>query len=123
MRHKWGARAGMLVLSNREITKDYAKKYRNKCKIEASIADAYMLEVSKFTTYYSDKLSSVHNPPPRYNDGDNESNLSIFRGQLGSASGLTTKTLTHEEWRHIMLYVLTNLEEVTPYMEQFLHEF
>jgi hypothetical protein len=24
---------------------------------------------------------------------------------------------------HIMLYVLTNLEEVTPYMEQFLHEF
>jgi hypothetical protein len=75
------------------------------------------------TTYYGDKLPSVHNPPPRYNDGDNESNLSIFRGQLGSASGSTTKTLTHEEWRHIMLYVLTNLEEVTPYMEQFLHEF
>jgi hypothetical protein len=60
----------------------------------------------------------VHNPPPHYNDGDNESNLSIFRGQLGSASGSATKTLTHEEWRHIMLYVLTNLEEVTPYMEQ-----
>jgi hypothetical protein len=59
----------------------------------------------------------------KYNDGNNESNLSIFRGQLGSASGSTTKTLTHEEWRHIMLYVLTNLEEVTPYMEQFLHEF
>jgi hypothetical protein len=64
----------------------------------------------------------VHNPLPRYNDGDNESNLSIFQGQLGSANGSTTKTLTHEEWRHIMLYVLTNLEEVTPYMEQFLHE-
>jgi hypothetical protein len=60
---------------------------------------------------------------PTFNDGDNESNLSIFRGQLRSASGSTTKTLTHEEWRHIMLYVLTNLEEVTPYMEQFLHEF
>jgi hypothetical protein len=27
------------------------------------------------------------------------------------------------QWRHIMLYVLTNPEEVTPYMEQFLHEF
>jgi hypothetical protein len=80
--------------------------------------------VSNFTTtYYGDKLPSVHNPPPRYNDGGNESNLNIFRGQLGSASGSTTKTLTHEEWRHIMLYVLTNLEEVTPYMEQLLHEF
>jgi hypothetical protein len=65
----------------------------------------------------------MRNPPPRYNDGGNESNLSIFQGQLGSASGSTTKTLRHEEWCHIMLYVLTNLEEVTPYMEQFLHEF
>jgi hypothetical protein len=92
---------------------------------EASIAEAYILdEVSNFTTtYYGDKLLSVHNPPPRYNDGGNGSNLSIFRGQLGRTSGSTTKTLRHEEWRHIMLYVLTNLEEVIPYMEQFLHEF
>ena len=77
--------------------KTIRKKCRNKCKIEASIAEAYILEeVSNFTTtYYGDKLPSVHNPPPRYNDGDNESNLSIFRGQLGSASGSTTKTLTH----------------------------
>jgi hypothetical protein len=90
--------------------KTIRKKCRNKCKIEASIAEAYILEeVSNFTT--------------TYNDGDNESNLSIFRGQLGRASGSTTNTLRHEEWRHIMLYVLTNLEEVTPYMEQFLHEF
>jgi hypothetical protein len=95
-------------------------KCRNKCKIEASIAEAYILDVSNFTTtYYGDKLPSVHNPPPRYNDGGNESNLNIFRGQLGSASGSTTKTLRHEEWRHIMLYVLTNLEEVMPYIEQF----
>jgi hypothetical protein len=43
------------------------KKCRNKCKIEASIAKAYILEeVSNFTTtYYGDKLPSVHNPPPR----------------------------------------------------------
>jgi hypothetical protein len=87
--------------------KTIQKKRTNKCKIEASIAEAYILEeVSNFTTtYYGDKLPSVHNPPPRYNDGDNESNLSIFRGQLGRASGSTTKTLTHEEWQHIILYV------------------
>ena len=89
------------------------KKCRNKCKIEASIAEASILEeVSNFTTtYYGDNLPSVHNPPPRYNAGENESNLSLFRGQLGSASGKTLKTLSHEEWHTIMLYVLTNLEE------------
>jgi hypothetical protein len=94
-------------------------KCKNKCKIEASIAEAYVLEeVSNFTTkYYTDNLPSVHNPPPRYNAGEDESNLSIFRGQLGSASDATHKTLKHEEWRTIMLYVLTNLSEVEPYMQ------
>ena len=95
------------------------KKCRNKCKIEASIAEAYILEeVANFTTtYYGDNLPSMHNPPPHYNAGENESNLSLFRGQLRSASASTSKTLNHEEWRHIMLYVLTNLDEVAPYMQ------
>jgi hypothetical protein len=95
------------------------KKCRNKCKIEASIAEAYILEeVSNFTTtYYDDNLPSVHNPPPRYNADENESNLNLFHGQLGSASGSTTKILNHQEWCHIMLYVLTNLDEVTPYLQ------
>ena len=55
-------------------------KYKNKCKIEASIAEAYILdEVSNFTTiYYVDNLPSVHNPPPCYNVDEDESNLSIF---------------------------------------------
>ena len=73
--------------------------------------------MSNFTTkYYADNLPSVHNPPSRYNADGDESSLSIFRGQLGSASGATHKTLKHEEWRIIMLYVLTNLSEVEPYM-------
>jgi hypothetical protein len=94
-------------------------KCKNKCKIEASIAEAYILEeVSNFiTTYYGDNLRSVHNPPPHYNVGENKSNLSIFRGQLESTSASTPKTLKPEEWRTIMLYVLTNLNEVEPYMQ------
>jgi hypothetical protein len=101
------------------------KKCGNKCKIEASMAEAYILEeVSNFTTtYYGDNLPSVHNPPPRYNANENESTLSIFRGQLGTASGSVTKTLSHQEWRQIMMYVLTNLEEMAPYIEQFICEF
>jgi hypothetical protein len=35
-------------------------------------------EVSNFTTtYYGDKLPSVHNPPPRYNDGEREIGLTF----------------------------------------------
>jgi hypothetical protein len=89
------------------------KKCRNQAKIEASITEAFILEeVSNFTKkYYGENLPSVHNPPPRYNGGEDESNLSLFRGQLESASAWTTKTLTHAEWCCIMLYVLHNLEE------------
>jgi len=94
-------------------------KCKNKCKIEASIAEAQILEeVSNFTSkYYSENLPSVHNPPSRYNVGEEESNLSIFRGQLGKASEATIKTLNLEEWRDIMLYVLKNLDEVEPYIK------
>jgi hypothetical protein len=51
-----------------------------------------------------------------HNAGENESNLSLFRGQLGSTSGLTPKTVKPEEWRIITLYLLNNLDEVEPYM-------
>jgi hypothetical protein len=59
----------------------------------------------------------VHNPPPRYNAGENESSLSLFQGQLESATDASNKTLPLQEWCNIMLYVLTNLSEVDLYME------
>ena len=95
------------------------KKCRNKVKIEASIAEASILEeVTNFTQlYYTMNLPSMHNPLPRYNADENESNLSLFQGQLGSASGSTNKRLDNEEWRSIMLYVLQNLTEVKSFIE------
>ena len=94
------------------------KKCRNKAKIEASIVEAYILEeVLNFTEkYYTENLPSVYNPPPRYNADKNESNLNLFQGQLRSTSASTTKQLKNEEWRSIMLYVLTNLVEVQPFI-------
>ncbi|XP_062213723.1 uncharacterized protein LOC133914685 [Phragmites australis] len=118
---------GRWCYSIERLQKILRNKCKNKCKIEASIAESYILEeVSNYTTkYYANNLTSVHNPPPRYNAGnpEDESKLSIFRGQLGSASGATNKTLQHEEWRTIMLYVLTNLSEVEPYMQEFNEQF
>ena len=99
--------------------KVFRTKCKNKCKIEASIAEAYILEeISNFTSkYYTDNLPSVHNPPSHYNTGEADSNHSLFKGQLGSASVATIKTLNFEEWRSIMLYVLTNLSEVQLYIQ------
>ena len=94
-------------------------KCKNKYKIEASVAEAYILEeVSNFTSkYYTENLPSVHNPPSRYNAGEADSNLCLFKGKLGSASVAIIKTLNFEEWRSIMLYVFTNLSEVQPYIQ------
>jgi len=59
----------------------------------------------------------LHNPPTHYNEGENETNLSLFKGQLGSASGATPKALLNEELRNIMMYVLTNLSKVELYIQ------
>ena len=98
--------------------KTIRKKCGNKGRIEASIAEAIIHEeVSNFTTtYYNENLPSVHNPPARYNEDENELTLSLFKGPRGRASGATTKTLSYEEWHKIMLYVLTNLDEVETYL-------
>jgi hypothetical protein len=54
---------------------------------------------------------------------ENQSKLSLFQGQFGSASASTTKKLTNEEWRSIMLYVLLNSPEDEPYKQEFIREF
>jgi len=99
--------------------KTLRKKCTNKARIEASIAEASIREeVANFTTsYYKPNLPSKHNPPPRYNAGEVESTLSLFKCQLGSASGSTPKRLDPEEWRRITLYVFTNLVEVAPFIK------
>ena len=99
--------------------KTLRKKCTNKARIEASIAEASIREeVANFTTsYYKPNLPSKHNPPPRYNAGEVESTLSLFKCQLGSASGSTPKRLDPEEWHRITLYVFTNLVEVAPFIK------
>jgi hypothetical protein len=113
------AHAGPLVLSIKRCLKTICKKYTNKARIEASIVEASIREeVSNFmTSYYKPNLPSKHNPPPRYNAGKVESTLSLFKGQLGSASGSTPKRLDPEEWHRITLYVFTNLVKVAPFIK------
>ena len=101
----------------RDVRRFFEQNAKINAKLKLQLQSHILEEVSNFTTkYYGDNLPSVHNPPPHYNAGDNELSLSIFRGQLGSASDARYKTLNHEEWRCIVLYVLTNLSELEPYI-------
>ena len=97
------------------------KKSTNKCKIEASIAEATLNEeVSNFTTkFYSDALTTVHNPVPRLNIANPEDlpELSIFIGAGGKSSGHKKRKLSYDEWTSITSYVLKNTTEVQPYIE------
>ena len=66
---RMGGVQGRWCYSIERCQKVLRTKCKNKCKIEASIAEAYILEeVSNFTSkYYTENLPSMHNPPSRYN--------------------------------------------------------
>ena len=109
------------MYSTERLQKTLRTKGKNKCKIEASIAEAFILEeVSNFTTsYYREDIPTLHNPVSRYNTGnpEDESKLSLFRGQLGPSGAKENKRLLQEEWASIALYILLNLLEVRPYLK------
>jgi hypothetical protein len=101
------------------LQKTMRLKGRNKCKIEASIAEAFIIEevANIITTYYPPDVPTMHNPVSRYNTGnlEHQSELSLFKGQLGTSGGHKVIELNPEEWAIITLYVLTNLREVWKY--------
>ena len=120
MRHEWGdlcRAAGAMQL--RDNKRFFEPNVKTNAKLKLPLQRRIVLRRCQTSQpiYYAETLPNVHNPPPRYNADENETNLSLFRGQLGSASGATPKTLQHEEWRTIMMYVLTNLSEIEPYIE------
>ena len=93
----------------------------NKCKIEASIAEAVLnLEVANFTTkHYDPNIPTKHNPVLRYNAADIEDvpKLSIFVGLGGKSSGSKLKTMILHERELIHSYVLNTMVEVKPYIK------
>ncbi|KAK1668473.1 hypothetical protein QYE76_056632 [Lolium multiflorum] len=95
----------------------------NKCKIEASIAEAVLnVEVANFTTkHYDPNIPTKHNPVLRYNAANNEEvpKLSIFVGLGGKSSGSKPYRTDRQERTLIHSYVLNTMVEVKPYIEQF----
>ena len=93
----------------------------NKCKIEASIAEATLnKEVANFTTkFYDESIRTQHNPIPRYNAANPEQlpKLGIFIGLGGKSSGSRRHKILDPDWGLIHSYVLRNMDEVKPYIE------
>ena len=102
-------------------TKDLRAQCGNKCKIEASIAEATLnKEVANFTTkYYDENIPTRHNPVLHYNAANPEDvpKLSIFIGLGGKSSGTKKVTIKNPEWDLIHSYVLNSMEEVKSYIE------
>ena len=108
--------------STERMQKTLRAKCKNKRRIEASMAEAFITEEAAnfMTAHYEAKNRHLHNPKPRYNIGDHErreSKFKLFKGSLAPCGVMQTKTLTFEEWGRITLYILTNLTEVRPYIE------
>ena len=104
------------------MQKTLRAKCKNKRRIEASMAEAFITEEAAnfVTAHYEAKNRHLHNPKPRYNAGDpkkGRSNLSLFKGKLAPAGASKAIALDVEEWRTISLYIFNNLTEVRPYIE------
>jgi hypothetical protein len=91
-------------------------KTGNKNKIEACIAEAYILEevTAATTTYYAEDVPTMHNKLSRYNvdEPKYKPKTLLFQGPGGKAGGSKTTALTKEDFDDIMFYVLLNIPEV-----------
>ncbi|KAK1670756.1 hypothetical protein QYE76_058915 [Lolium multiflorum] len=115
-----GGELGPLAVWSRERNTK-ASSNDNKCKIEASIAEAVPnVEVANFTTkHYDPNIPTKHNPVLRYNAANNEEvpKLSIFLGLGGKSSGSKPYRTDLQERTLIHSYVLNTMVEVKPYIE------
>ena len=78
-------------------------KCKNKRRIEASMAEAFITEEAAnfVTAHYEAKNHHLHNPKPRYNADDPKkggSNLSLFKGDLTPVGASNSLALDFEEW-------------------------
>ena len=105
---------------NEREFKHIRTKCGNKAKIEASIAEATILEeVSDCrTTYYPDHVPTLHNKLSRYNTDEPKykPTLHLFKGQGGTTGGSHSYIMPNTEWHEIMLYVLHNTSQASDLM-------
>ena len=94
---------------------------RNKSRPEGSIAEGYIAEeCTTFCSRYLHDVETKHDREERnYVIENNITNrgLTIFKSMGHTTRKSTSHVLSTEEWSQAHLYVLTNCEEVTSFIE------
>ncbi|CAL1383444.1 unnamed protein product [Linum trigynum] len=95
---------------------------RNRAYPEGSIAEAYLVdECLTFCSMYLDGIETQFNAPERNYDIEEDGNLSIFSTKVRPIGGSQYVPLSDEELEMAHWYVLSNCEDVQPYMEEHLN--
>jgi hypothetical protein len=93
-------------------------KVRNKARVEGSIVEAYLVEETTnfLSLYFSPKAHSVRNKAPRYDDGASSfvpaCEFDIFQCPGRCISPRGYQTLTREEYKVALYYILTDIPEM-----------
>ena len=100
------------------ILKSYV---RNKSHLKGSIVEGYIAEECvTFCSRYLHDVETKHDcKEMNYVIANNKTNeeLSIFKCMGRTIGKATSRVLKTEEWSQEYLYVLSNYEEVTPFIE------
>ncbi|WJZ96904.1 hypothetical protein VitviT2T_015549 [Vitis vinifera] len=96
---------------------------RNKSRPEGSIAEGYIAEeCTTFCSRYLHDVETKHDHEERNyvieNNITNGGGLTIFKCMGRTIGKSTSRVLSTEEWSQAYLYVLTNCEEVTSFIEE-----
>ncbi|RVW77130.1 hypothetical protein CK203_054291 [Vitis vinifera] len=96
---------------------------RNKSRPEGSIAKGYIVEeCTTFCSRYLHDVETKHDREERNyvieNNITNGGGLTIFKCMGRTIGKSTSRVLSTEEWSQAHLYVLTNCEEVTSFIEE-----
>ncbi|RVW97993.1 hypothetical protein CK203_028978 [Vitis vinifera] len=96
---------------------------RNKSRPEGSIAEGYIAEeCTTFCSRYLHDVETKHDREERNyvieNNITNGGGLTIFKCMGRTIGKSTSRVLSTEEWSQAHLYVLTNCEEVTSFIEE-----
>ncbi|XP_026417323.1 uncharacterized protein LOC113312801 [Papaver somniferum] len=100
------------------------KKYvRNKSQPEGSIAQGYLADecLTFFSRYLSAEINTKFNQIGRNSDGDGATTSShespIFEDACRSLGKPIFRTLSDNEWEEARMYVLSNCDEILPFIE------
>ena len=99
---------------------DYKQYVKNKARSEGSIAEAVIInEAITFCSMYMQNIETHFNRRPRNYDGDasNNQDITVFRQNCRPFGAVGVKLLSLQEVERAHWFILSNCDEVQPYIK------